>query len=79
MVHSDLFRMRQEARSALFECIGIFHNRQRRKSSVGYRPSTSNHAHCTEERAWFEHAPAPGSGAMAPSASQPEPHLVNCR
>ena len=38
MVHRTRFRTRREARAALFEYIEIFYNRQRRHSSIGYRP-----------------------------------------
>ncbi len=37
LVRHTRFRTRQEAKSALFECIAIFHNRRRRHSSIGYR------------------------------------------
>jgi len=37
MVHRTSFRTRREARTALFEYIEIFYNRQRRHSSIGYR------------------------------------------
>ena len=36
-VHPVRFRTREEARTAVFECIEIFHNRQRLHSSIGYR------------------------------------------
>jgi len=35
-VHHDDYRTRDEARSALFEYIEIFYNRQRRHSTIGY-------------------------------------------
>ena len=37
MVHRTRFQTRREAKAALFEYIGIFYNRQRRHSSIGYR------------------------------------------
>ena len=37
LVHRTRFRTRREAKSALFEYIEIFYNRQRRHSSIGYR------------------------------------------
>ena len=36
-VHRTLFQTRRQAGGALFECIEIFYNRQRRHSSIGYR------------------------------------------
>jgi transposase InsO family protein len=37
LVHRTRFATRREARSAIFEYIEIFYNRQRRHSSIGYR------------------------------------------
>jgi len=37
LVHRTRFTTRREARAALFEYIEIFYNRQRRRSSIGYR------------------------------------------
>lgn len=37
LVHRTRFPTREAARAALFECIEIFYNRQRRHSGVGYR------------------------------------------
>ena len=37
MVHRTKFQRRREAKAALFEYIEIFYNRQRRRSSIGYR------------------------------------------
>lgn len=37
LVHRTRFRSRREAKAALFECIAIFNNRQRRHSSIGCR------------------------------------------
>ena len=36
-VHHARFRTRAEARTAVFEYIEVFHNRQRLHSSLGYR------------------------------------------
>ena len=35
--HRTRFATRREAKAALFECIEIFYNHQRRHSSIGYR------------------------------------------
>ncbi len=37
-VHQVRFRTRDEARTAVFEYIEVFYNRQRLQSGVGYRP-----------------------------------------
>jgi len=36
MVYFDHFRTREEAKSAIFDYIEIFYNRQRRHSALGY-------------------------------------------
>jgi transposase InsO family protein len=36
-VHHDDYRTREEARSAIFDYIEVFYNRQRRHSSLGYQ------------------------------------------
>jgi len=36
-VHGARFRTREEARAAVFDYVGVFYNRQRLHSAVGYR------------------------------------------
>jgi putative transposase len=36
LIHGEIYNTRQEVRMAIFECIEVFYNRQRRHSYLGY-------------------------------------------
>ena len=60
MVHQTKLHTRREAKAALFEYIEIFHNRQRRHSSIGYR--TPAQARMDMMPKWRPNPTSPWSG-----------------
>lgn len=59
MVYFERFRTREEAKSALFDYIEVFYNRQRRHSAIGYLSPAEF------ERRWALQATTAGIGGLA--------------